>query len=181
MPVPTHVWPILQSCTQLRLRALRNRWLAHPDLHSLLERTLTRKPPSNDDLKALLPVAWWPGCPASSGFPSSSTSSTAASAGSGVGSAGASPAGPAGSGSEAAGSSAPGVVASAAPGAAGSGSTTSDAAEGAEGSGGDALPSPQQRMQQQTEALAGALALIEARQAQVGVCARHQCVLGASF
>lgn len=52
-PGPTH--------PQLRLRPLRAVWLRHPDLQYLLERSLTRKPPSNDDLKSLLPCVWWPG------------------------------------------------------------------------------------------------------------------------
>eukprot|EP00983_Pelagomonas_calceolata_P035373 1106108-Pelagomonas_calceolata.AAC.1 len=28
----------------------------------VLERCLTRKPPSTDDLRTLLPMVWWPGC-----------------------------------------------------------------------------------------------------------------------
>lgn len=46
---------------QIQLQPLRAAWLSHPDLQLVLERCLTRKPPSTDDLKALLPTVWWPG------------------------------------------------------------------------------------------------------------------------
>jgi len=47
---------------QIQLQPLRAAWLSHPDLQLVLERCLTRKPPSSDDLRALLPCVWWPGC-----------------------------------------------------------------------------------------------------------------------
>lgn len=47
---------------QMRLRPVRAAWLSHPELQQVLERCLTRKPPSAEDLRALLPRVWWPGC-----------------------------------------------------------------------------------------------------------------------
>ncbi|KAL6749414.1 hypothetical protein V8C86DRAFT_3032013, partial [Haematococcus lacustris] len=49
-------------CCLLGSRWVRGCWLCHPELQGLLERALTRKPPSHDDLQTLLPCVWWPGC-----------------------------------------------------------------------------------------------------------------------
>mmetsp|Transcript_9175 Transcript_9175/g.23221 ORF Transcript_9175/g.23221 Transcript_9175/m.23221 type:complete len:1032 (-) Transcript_9175:342-3437(-) len=54
-------WLSLVSCL-IQLQPLRTAWFSHPDLQMVLERCLTRKPPSTDDLRTLLPMVWWPGC-----------------------------------------------------------------------------------------------------------------------
>ena len=46
---------------QMQLRPVREAWFAHPELQLVLERLLTRKPPSSDDLRNLMPTVWWPG------------------------------------------------------------------------------------------------------------------------
>lgn len=51
----THLMTHTHAQTQMQLQPLRAAWLSHPDLQLVLERCLTRKPPSSDDLRALLP------------------------------------------------------------------------------------------------------------------------------
>ena len=49
-------------CALLRQRSVTPLLLQHPGLHPILEGYLTRKAPSPDDLKALVPHVWWKGC-----------------------------------------------------------------------------------------------------------------------
>ncbi|KXZ52881.1 hypothetical protein GPECTOR_8g261 [Gonium pectorale] len=67
-------FPYSGSCQYLALAvalasrpALRAAWLRAPGLWGVLEGFLTRKGPSPDDLRALLPHVWWRGCSELSG------------------------------------------------------------------------------------------------------------------
>ncbi|GLI58788.1 hypothetical protein VaNZ11_000546 [Volvox africanus] len=67
-------FPYSASCPFLALAVaiasrdlLRTTWLRHPNLWQTLEGFLTRKGPSLDDLRQLLPHVWWRGCSELSG------------------------------------------------------------------------------------------------------------------
>ncbi|GIL47203.1 hypothetical protein Vafri_4076 [Volvox africanus] len=67
-------FPYSASCPYLALAVaiasrdlLRAAWLRHPNLWQTLEGFLTRKGPSLDDLRQLLPHVWWRGCSELSG------------------------------------------------------------------------------------------------------------------
>ncbi|GLC37744.1 hypothetical protein PLESTM_000643800 [Pleodorina starrii] len=67
-------FPYSASCPYLGLAAAiagrpaaRGAWLRHPNLWQMLEGFLTRKGPSPEDLRHLLPHVWWRGCSELSG------------------------------------------------------------------------------------------------------------------
>ncbi|KAG2499059.1 hypothetical protein HYH03_003244 [Edaphochlamys debaryana] len=61
-------WPFLRLAAAIASRPpMRAAWLRSPNLWQALESFLTRKGPSPDDLRLLLPAVWWRGCSELSG------------------------------------------------------------------------------------------------------------------